>query len=183
MDQRKRFRRVSAFKEVPEMENDSELIQTLIERFVQRTKEAFGDNLVSIVLYGSVARDDYRPDSDIDLLLVFEELPRGAFARRNLISPLEQEIEREVPQRWEEGQHHGFTTILKTREEAKYTVPYYLDMTTDAILLYDKGDFFKGVLDRLRARMEELGSKKVYIGDKWYWDLKPDSKFGEVIEL
>jgi hypothetical protein len=31
--------------------------------------------------------------------------------------------------------------------------------------------------------MKELGSKKVYIGEKWYWDLKPDLEFGEIIEL
>jgi hypothetical protein len=56
-------------------------------------------------------------------------------------------------------------------------------MVDDAIILYDKDGFFAGVLERLRRRMQELGSKKIYIGDKWYWDLKPDSKPGEVIEL
>jgi len=163
--------------------DDQLLVQTLIKRFVERLREEFGDNLVSVVLYGSVARGDYRPDSDIDLLLIFEELPRGAFARRDMVSWLEREVEGEIPQRLEEGQYHGFTTILKTREEARHTVPYYLDMTTDAVILYDKDHFFSGVLDRLRARMKELGSKKVYIGDKWYWDLKPNLEFGEIIEL
>jgi predicted nucleotidyltransferase len=157
--------------------------QTLIEKFVQRAKERFGDNLVSVVLYGSVARDDYRPDSDIDLLLVFEELPRSTYDRFNLVVGLKREVEQEVPQRLEAGQYHGFSTILKTREEARHTVPYYIDMTDDAVLLYDRDDFFKGVLDRLRARMRELGSKKIYVGDKWYWDLKPDIKFGEEFEL
>lgn len=163
--------------------DDQSLVQALIERFVERLKEEFGDNLVSVVLHGSVARSDYRPDSDIDLLLVFEELPRNQFARRDMVLEIEREVERETPQRLEEGQYHVFTTILKTREEARHTAPYYLDMTTDAVILYDKGDFFHGVLDRLRARMKELGSRKVHVGEKWYWDLKPDIKFGEIIEL
>jgi predicted nucleotidyltransferase len=163
--------------------DDQATVQALISKLVERLKEEFGDNLVSVVLYGSVARGDYRPDSDIDLLLIFEELPRGQFARGDMVSWLEREVEREVPQRLEEGQYHVFTTILKTREEARRTAPYYLDMTTDALILYDEDHFFSGVLDRLQARMRELGSKKVYIGEKWYWDLKPDLKLGEIIEL
>ena len=163
--------------------DDRSTVQALIAKLVERLKEEFGDNLVSVVLYGSVARGDYRPDSDIDLLLVFGELPRAQFARRDMVSRLEREAEREVPQRLEEGQYHVFTTVLKTREEARHTAPYYLDMTTDAVILYDEDHFFSGVLDHLRARMKELGSKKVYIGEKWYWGLKPDLKFGEIIEL
>jgi len=137
--------------------DDQLLVQTLIERFVERLREEFGDNLVSVVLYGSVARGDYRPDSDIDLLLVFEELPRGAFARRDTVSWLEREVEREVPQRLEEGQYHAFTTILKTREEARHTAPYYLDMTTDAIILYDKDHFFKRGSGSLAGQDERAG--------------------------
>ena len=163
--------------------DDRATVQALIAKLMERLKEEFGANLVSVVLYGSVARGNYRPDSDIDLLLVFKELPRGQFARRDMVSWLEREVERQVPQRLEESQYHIFTTILKTREEAHHTAPYYLDMTTDAAILHDEGHFFRRVLDRLRARMKELGSKKVYIGEKWYWDLKPDLKFGEIIEL
>lgn len=162
---------------------DDQIVQSLIDRFVQRLRKEFGDNLVSVVLYGSVARGDYRPDSDIDLLLVFEKLPAGHSERWKLISELEREVEESIPQRWEDGQHHGFTTILKTRDEARHTSRYYVDLTTDAVILHDKDGFFEGVLDRLRARMEMLGSKKVYVGDKWYWDLKPDLRYGEVFEL
>lgn len=159
------------------------LVQSLIERFVQRAKETFGDNLVSIVLYGSVARGKYRPDSDIDLLLVFEELPPDRLARSEMVLKLGSKVEREIPQRWEDGEYHGFSLIAKTRWEARYTRPFYFDMTEEAVLLYDKDDFFRGVLDRLRARMKELGSRKVYVGEKWYWDLKPDIKFGEEFEI
>jgi predicted nucleotidyltransferase len=163
--------------------DDRATVQALITKLVERLKEEFGDNLVSVVLYGSVARGDYRTDSDIDLLLVFEELPHGQFSRRDMVSWLEREVEREAPQRLEEGQYHMFSTILKTREEARHTAPFYVDMTTDAVILYDEDHFFSGVLDDLRVRMKELGSKKVYIGEKWYWDLKPDLKLGEIIEL
>jgi len=158
------------------------LVQTMIDRLLQRLLKEFGENLVSVVLYGSVARGNSQPHSDIDLLLVFEELPPRRFARYSLIHPLSQEVERSTVQDWERGQCHRFSLILKTREEARHTSRYYIDMTTDAVLLHDRDGFFGSVLDQLRARMKELGSKKVYIGDRWYWDWKPDYRFGELIE-
>src|SRR5262245_32590236 len=42
----------------------------------------FGDGLVSIVLFGSVARRQARPTSDIDLVLVADGLPRRLADRR-----------------------------------------------------------------------------------------------------
>ena len=38
--------------------------------------------------------------------------------------------------------------------------PLYLDMVEDAIIAYDKDDFFKKILERVRKRLEELGVKK-----------------------
>ena len=56
-------------------------------------------------------------------------------------------------------------------------------MTEEAIILYDKNAFFAGLLERLRRRLQELGARKKRIGKAWYWDLKPDFRPGEVIEL
>jgi hypothetical protein len=57
-------------------------------------------------------------------------------------------------------------------------------MVGDAILLFDRDGFFESVLDELRARMRALGSRRVMLPDgSWYWDLKPDFRFGEVVEL
>ncbi|MBK8432567.1 MAG: nucleotidyltransferase domain-containing protein [Chloroflexi bacterium] len=44
-------------------------------------QEALGDDLVALVLFGSRARGDARPDSDWDLLLIAEGLPERPFAR------------------------------------------------------------------------------------------------------
>jgi len=56
-------------------------------------------------------------------------------------------------------------------------------MVEDAIILFDKESFFENVLKRLKRRLEELGAERVWIGKKWYWRLKKDYKFGEVIEI
>jgi len=68
-------------------------------------------------------------------------------------------------------------------DEAKKLRPLYLDMVSDAIILHDKNDFFRQVLNRLRRRLRELGAKRIRLGKLWYWDLKPDYRFGEFIEI
>ena len=42
----------------------------LAEEFARRLREALGGRLVRVVLFGSVARGDYEPDSDVDILVV-----------------------------------------------------------------------------------------------------------------
>ena len=73
--------------------------------------------------------------------------------------------------------------MTKTPDEARFCSPLYLDLVEDGMLV-DRGDFFRDVLDGLRERMRQLGSRRVFLGDgSWYWDLKPDFRFGEVVEL
>ena len=50
-------------------------------------------------------------------------------------------------------------------------------------ILIDRDGFFRTRLDKLRARLEELGAVRVQCEDGWYWDLKPDLKPGEVLTL
>jgi len=56
-------------------------------------------------------------------------------------------------------------------------------MVDDALILYDKNNFFSKRLGRLRNRLNELGAKRVWRGNTWHWVLKPDYKPGDVIEL
>jgi hypothetical protein len=139
----------------------------------------FGDRLVSIVLFGSVAREQARPTSDIDLVLVVDAVPRRLAERRRpfLESWDRTRTSRALPPlEW--------NLIVKSRVEAQARIPLYLDIVEEGILILDRGGFFAGVLAGMRARMRELGSRRVFLGDgTWYWDLKPDYRFGEVVEI
>ncbi len=73
--------------------------------------------------------------------------------------------------------------VFKTPEEAEAGSPLFLDMVQDARLLYDRDGFFAKRLAGLRRRLAELGAKRIWRGNVWYWDLKPDYKPGEVFEL
>jgi len=74
--------------------------------------------------------------------------------------------------------------IVKTPEEAAFHTPLYLDVVEDGILLLDRDRFFENVLTSMRSRMRELGSRRVFLPDgSWYWDLKPDFRPGDVVEI
>lgn len=47
-------------------------IQGLIEQYVSEIKKIYGVHLRQIILYGSYARGDYGPDSDIDIMILLD---------------------------------------------------------------------------------------------------------------
>ncbi|MDQ7030174.1 MAG: nucleotidyltransferase domain-containing protein [Ardenticatenia bacterium] len=158
-------------------------LQRLAREYTETLKETLGDRLVSVVLFGSVARGEAGPTSDIDLFVVLEEAPRGMRRRRALLEPARQRLTPALEALWQQGIYTDFVEIIRSREEARRFHPVYLDMTEEAVILYDKNAFFAGILERLRRRLQELGARKKRIGKVWYWDLKPDFRPGEVIEL
>ena len=59
-----------------------------------------------------------------------------------------------------------------------------LDIQDHGIILHEPYAMLQHKFESVRQRLKELGSRKVVLEDgSWYWDLKPDWKPGEVIEL
>jgi hypothetical protein len=56
-------------------------------------------------------------------------------------------------------------------------------MVMDAVIVFDKGNFFKKILDEIATRLRELGAERKRVGKLWYWVLKKEYKPGEVIEI
>ena len=160
------------------------IYEDLLKKVVDGVRRCFGKNLVSVVLYGSLARGEVKKDSDIDLLIISEDLPRERLKRQDIFIKMEGDVDEEIKRIYEKwGCYPYISPILKTREEAKILSPLYLDMVTDARILYDKADFFKGILEKTRIELNSLHAKRKRVGKKWYWDLKPDYRLGEEIKI
>lgn len=158
-------------------------LRGLADRYAGIAQEVVGDNLTSVVLFGSVARGEAGPRSDVDLLVICRDLPHGAFRRREALEPVRERLQEDLDRLWTEGITTDVIEVIKTEAEARRTHLLYLDMTEEAVLLFDREGFFEGVLAGLRQRLKELGSVRRRLGNVRYWDLKPDFKPGEVIEL
>ena len=161
----------------------AEPYKTIILRLLDELLKFFGDKLVSLIVYGSVARGDYRKDSDIDLLVIIDGLPKSKFKRVELFLEVEMKLDSLLNKLFNEGYAVTFSPVIKTPEEACRVSPLYLDMVEDAVIIYDKNDFFKKIIDKLRVNLKRLGAERVWIGNRWYWRLKKDYKFGEVINI
>lgn len=155
----------------------------LIDELSIEASRHYGDRLVSLVVFGSVGRGTSRPDSDLDVLVVAAPLPNGRMARVADFEPVEAALAPCLAQ----GRIAGFNTecspIFKTPAELAAGSPLLLDMVDDARVLVDRGGVFHSAIDRLRGRLSALGAKRIWRGSAWYWDLNPDYKPGDVIEL
>ncbi|MGB9727532.1 MAG: nucleotidyltransferase domain-containing protein [Methanothermobacter tenebrarum] len=165
------------------LENIEEPYRRLIKDLLDALFLIFKDNLVSVIVYGSVARGQMRKDSDVDLLLIAENLPTSRFERIAMFDRAEELVEKSLSDLWKTGYFVTLSPIIKTIEEAKRISPLYLDMVDECIIVYDKNSFFKRILERLSTKLMELGAERVWVGRKWYWRLKRDYKFGEVIVI
>lgn len=48
------------------------VMQNLIEQYVEAVKKIYGSHVRQIILYGSYARGDFRPDSDVDIMILVD---------------------------------------------------------------------------------------------------------------
>ena len=161
-----------------------EIIFRFIEHLAQELQEKIGDDLISVILYGSYARGQIGVGSDVDILIIARNLSPSSLDRQvffNKILPVVEEPLRKGLHRM--GYFPYISAILKTPEEANRVSRFYFDMIDEAKIFLDKDDFFKSVLERVRKRLKELGAKKIQVGKMWYWDLKPDYRPGDVFEI
>lgn len=159
------------------------LFEEVIEALGGAASAIYGDRLVSLVVFGSVGRGKARADSDLDVLVVAHPLPKGRMRRIAEFAAVEEAMAPALKSARARGLSTRLSPFLKTPEEAERGSPLFLDMVEDARLVVDRAGFFAAILERLRGRMRELGSRRIWRGARWYWVLKPDRRSGEVIEL
>lgn len=132
------------------------------EEFTQQLREALGDALVSVVLYGSAARGDYKEGvSNINLLVVIRAVDA---AKLRLISPLARqwaEAGNPPPLLLGEKEWHGSADVFAIE---------YSDML-DAHVVLHGGDPFAGISidwNDLRHQCEhELKAKQIQLREHY----------------
>jgi len=150
---------------------------------VRAAHQVYGPRLVSIALFGSVARRTARPDSDLDVFLVIDDLPRGRRARLATFDGLENALAPDIAALARAGIAVELSPVLRTPEDLKTASPLMLDLTEDAVIIEDRGDILVAAIEDLRQRLRRLGSRRIWRGTRWYWDLKPDYRRGEIIRV
>jgi len=160
-----------------------ERFDQLLEDLWAASEGVYRARLVSLAVFGSVGRSTPRPDSDIDLLLVADPLPDGRMQRVAEFEEVERRLQDSLASARRAGVETRLSPVFKTPREIQERSPLLLDLVHDARILVDREGFLQGILQGLRERLAELGAQRIWRGNAWYWDLKPDYRQGEVFEL
>jgi predicted nucleotidyltransferase len=138
----------------------------------------------SFALYGSITRGRAKKQSDIDTLIVSEDFIGSVGSRIEKLYRVEELVKDELAWLRKHGIYTSLSFTPLRREEAERAPFLFLDLTEEAIILYDRDQFLNRILTDLKAKLLKLGARRVFINEEnWYWDLKPDYKFGEVVQI
>ena len=156
---------------------------SLLQLLSQSCVSHYGSNLVSLIIYGSVARGTHTYSSDIDILLIVDDLPRGRMNRMRDFSRIEKQLAHELQTATEKGWNVDLSPVIRTPEEVGMGGYLYLDMVDDCLILFDRESFFAKYLEDLRKRLKAYGARKRPWKGGYYWEIKPDIRPGEILDL
>ena len=114
-------------------------------KYVEEVRERYGDRLKLAILYGSYARGDYTPSSDVDLLIVAENIPKTYWDRWSLAYDI--------------VENHPLDPHIYTPEEFKDMVKQgrmtALDALTEGIVIHAEPTYRQEVDDILKETLKQ----------------------------
>lgn len=143
----------------------------------------YGEKLVSVVVFGSVARGTARADSDVDVLVVSEGFAGSLASRVGELLEVEHKTQVGDELRWlsRKGILAHISFHPYTPDEMKYFRMLFLDLVADGITLFDEGGFFESLRVRFRALLDRMNAERRFISrDKWFWVMNPEAQLGVV---
>ena len=130
-----------------------------VEQVVEVFKAELGQSLVGMALFGSASRGEARTDSDRDIFVLTQELPENVFERQMFLRSL---LPRAVGTK--------VSVMAKTKDEfERKLLPVYLDIATDAVILYDPEGYLKKKFAQVKERLEKEGLVRKRIHNTWTW--------------
>ena len=127
-------------------------ISIVLDSMVQSLHREFGEQLVSVVVYGSYAREAATRGSDVDLLVVVKALPRDWQSIHHLEDRL-----------MLNGRQFGkrFQITLATPEDVsdsvEYAAPMMLEIHNSYKIILDRGDLFMDFMGNMENIIRERG--------------------------
>lgn len=160
-----------------------ESFNNTLYRILEACQKIYGEDLITLAVFGSVARGTPNPESDIDLLIVAKNLPSGRLKRMQQFNKVEGILDSCLESLRKNGINTTLSPIIKTPEEVAAGSLLFLDMTEDVLILYDKEKFFTNFLQEFSMKLKRLGARKIVTGERWHWVLKSDYTEGEVFDI
>ncbi|MEN6378632.1 MAG: nucleotidyltransferase domain-containing protein [Methanofastidiosum sp.] len=144
--------------------------------------EYYGNRLISLVIYGSYARQENKLDSDIDLFIVIKTDKKRRDRLREFITEIESPLLKSSLILYDENIASEISTVILNEKEALCFNPLYLDMVSKRIILFDRDNFMAQLLLKYNDLMKECKTRKEKCGSFEYFVLN-NKKILEGISL
>ena len=105
-------------------------------------------SVCGIMLFGSVAKNTYNKDSDIDVLVVVDDKKINAY---ELINDAKMQVEGLREDFLKDGYHLRISATILEKSELKIFRPIYFDLLSYGIILYEKNGTLTNFLDEVRG--------------------------------
>lgn len=161
----------------------AEAFDELVDATVTACDEVYGRRLRGVVVFGSVARGRMRPDSDLDVLVVAEPLPRGRLARMDEFDQVEARLVPALAEARRHGVQTRISAIVRTLAELDQGGFLIFDIACDGRVRLDTDGAVTDYLILVRQRLERRGAKRRTASGDRYWVLEPDIRPGDVVIL
>lgn len=130
------------------------------EQALDALKAGLGENLPAVALFGSRARAEQRPGSDWDLFVLANTLPLHPLDRQTYLKAM-------LPLR----ARTKVSVLAKTQKEFESDLlPVYLDIASDAIILFDPQGYLSARLQEVREIIQSDGLQRRRLKGEGMWD-------------
>ena len=125
------------------------VVKDTLKEFVLRLKEAEGENLLRVVLFGSMARGDFDEESDTDVFVLLRE---GKRAEKNRVSDIAVNTAYDTAFNDPDNVEEWYTLLspfVRTEEELKQEImgketwliePVFTAIREEGVVLFESGD-------------------------------------------
>jgi len=155
----------------------------LLLKLIVELGRKYQHRLLSIVVFGSVARGSAKSHSDVDVLAVIEGLGGTLASRMEELLAVEHGINVGDEIKWLST--HGIMTHVSfhpysPEEMARFRM-LFLDIVEDGVALLDRDRLFERLRVGFRSLLREMGAeRKLLPDDRWYWVMNPEAELGAV---
>ncbi|MHA1273983.1 MAG: nucleotidyltransferase domain-containing protein [Promethearchaeota archaeon] len=154
--------------------------------FITTLRANFRENLLSVILFGSISRGKWLKDSDIDLFLIFSDdlFQSKQFLIHKLIKIKLELYKSYIIKGGVGARLNNPIQIFSVLEmDLKDYKTIFYDIAMDGIILLDRDGVGFNFLESVKLRIKNLKLKRIFDNNgNFYWQHKK-VKFGEIIEL
>ena len=138
--------------------------QSIFHQIRERIRDLSEIKIVSIAIFGSVARQEDNADSDIDLLVVAEGIPEKRIQRIPDMVRIKRKLNLEAP----------LDILLVSKGECQSNFrnhnPLYLDIALDTKIVYDDTGFLRSLIEETRRYIDSNDLRRE--DDTWSFPVK-----------